>query len=230
LIALTPALLPPGRRIAPSILAADHARLGAALGEVLDAGARVIHIDVMDGHFVPPITVGPLVVEAVREQCHAAGAVLDVHLMIERPERQVADFARAGADAISVHLEATPHLHRVLESVRERGVLAGVAINPATPADALTAVAPHVDLALCMTVDPGWGGQAFIPTLLAKVERLSALLPKDARLEVDGGVDVATAPACADAGADVFVAGSAVFGADDPAAAYRSLCEAVEAA
>jgi ribulose-phosphate 3-epimerase len=226
---LTPRPLPPGRRIAPSVLAADYARLGEALAEVLDAGARVIHVDVMDGHFVPPLTVGPLVVEAIREQVHAARAALDVHLMIERPERQVADFARAGADAITVHQEAAPHLHRVLESVREHGALAGVALNPGTPAEALSEVAPHADLALCMTVNPGWGGQSFIPTSVAKVERLRALLPEHARLEVDGGIDVGTAPACAEAGADLFVAGSAVFRASDPGAAYRALCEAADA-
>jgi len=225
--ALTPEPFPSGRRIAPSILAADYARLGAQLAEVLDAGARVVHVDVMDGHFVPPITVGPLVVESIREQVHGARAVLDVHLMIDHPERQVADFARAGADVITVHEEATPHLHRVLESIREHGALAGVAINPATPAEALAEVAAHADLALCMTVNPGWGGQSFVPGSPAKVGRLRGLLGDRAALEVDGGIDVDTAPACAEAGADLFVAGSAVFGAKDPAAAYRALCQAV---
>jgi ribulose-phosphate 3-epimerase len=228
-LALTPAGLPPGRRIAPSILAADYARLGAALDEVLDAGARVVHVDVMDGHFVPPITVGPLVVASIREQVQAAGAVLDVHLMIEHPERQVADFVRAGADVITVHHEATPHVHRALEAVREHGALAGVAINPATPVEALSEIGPHADLALCMTVNPGWGGQSFIASSTAKLERLRRLLGAETALEVDGGVDVRTAPGCAEAGADLFVAGSAVFGADDPAGAYRALCEAVGA-
>ncbi|HLL87017.1 MAG TPA: ribulose-phosphate 3-epimerase [Thermoleophilaceae bacterium] len=226
---MTPEPLPAGRRIAPSILAADYARLGAQLAEVLDAGARLVHVDVMDGHFVPPITVGPLVVESIREQVHGAGAVLDVHLMIEHPECQVADFARAGADVITVHDEATPHLHRVLESIREHGALAGVAVNPATPADSLVEVAAHADLALCMTVNPGWGGQSFVPGSPAKVGRLRRLVGDRAALEVDGGIDVDTAPACAEAGADLFVAGSAVFGAKDPAAAYRALCQAVGA-
>ena len=229
MIALTHGRLPAGRRIAPSILAADYSRLDAAVEGVLDAGARVIHVDVMDGHFVPPITVGPLVVEAIREQVHHAGAVLDVHLMIERPERQVADFAHAGADAITVHYEATPHLHRVLESIREHGALAGAAINPATPAEALSEVVAHADLVVCMTVNPGWGGQSFIAGSPAKVERLRGLLGDGAALEVDGGVDPETAPACAEAGADLFVAGSAVFAADDPAAAYLALRDAVGA-
>lgn len=221
--------LPSGRRIAPSILAADYSRLGDALGEVLDAGARVVHVDVMDGHFVPPITVGPLIVDAIREQTHAAGAVLDVHLMIEHPERQIVDFASAGADVITVHAEATAHLHRTVESIREVGALAGVALNPGTPVDALGEVAGVIDVALCMTVDPGWGGQAFIPGSPGKVARLRALLASDTALEVDGGVDASTAGGCAEAGATLFVAGSAVFRAADPAAAYRELAAAASA-
>jgi ribulose-phosphate 3-epimerase len=226
---VAPRALPSGRRIAPSILAADYSRLGSAVGEVLDAGARVIHVDVMDGHFVPPITVGPPIVAAIREAVHAAGGVLDVHLMIERPERQVAEFAHAGADAITIHAEATPHLHRVLESVRDQGAIAGVAINPATPVDVLAEVGAGADLAVCMSVNPGWGGQAFIPCSVAKLERMRALLPEGAMLEVDGGVDVHSAVDCADAGASLLVAGSAVFGAQEPAVAYRELCEAVGA-
>ncbi len=222
-------VLPPGRRIAPSILAADYARLREALGEVLDAGARVVHVDVMDGHFVPPITVGPLIVDAIRERARAAGAVLDVHLMIERPERQIADFARAGADVITVHAEATAHLHRTVESVREAGALAGVALNPGTPVEALAEVADLIDLGLCMTVNPGWGGQSFIGRSPDKVGRLRALLGPETALEVDGGIDASTAGGCAEAGATLFVAGSAVFGSPDPAAAYRELVEAAGA-
>jgi ribulose-phosphate 3-epimerase len=221
--------LPPGPQVAPSILSADYARLGAAVDEVLDAGARMIHVDVMDGHFVPPITVGPLIVDAIAERVHGASAVLDVHLMIERPEQQVGEFVRAGADVVSVHAEVTPHLHRVLESVREQGALAGAALNPATPVEAVSEVASHVDLVLCMTVNPGWGGQSFIESSPAKVARLRALLEDRAPLEVDGGIDPRTAPACAEAGASVFVAGSAVFGAPDPPAAFRELAEAVGA-
>jgi ribulose-phosphate 3-epimerase len=218
------------RRVAPSILATDFARLGDRVREVMDAGARVIHVDVMDGHFVPPITIGPLIVSALEQQVHDAGGMLDVHLMIERPERQVAEFAGAGADQITVHLEATPHVHYAVKAIHEAGCLAGVAITPSTPVDALAAIAPDLDTALCMTVNPGWGGQPFIPEALPKVERLRELVADHVAIEVDGGVDEETAPRCADAGARLFVAGSAILGADDPAEAYRRLAAAVGAA
>ena len=217
------------RRVAPSILATDFARLGDRVREVMDAGARVIHVDVMDGHFVPPITIGPLIVGALRDQVHDAGGMLDVHLMIERPERQVDEFARAGADQITVHFEATPHVNYAVKAVHEAGCLAGVAITPSTPADALAAIGPELDTALCMTVNPGWGGQPFIPATLPKVERLRAILPDSVAIEVDGGVDEDTAGDCANAGARLFVAGSAVLGTDDPAAAYRRIAAAAGA-
>jgi len=214
--------------VAPSILSADFARLGAQVEEVLAAGARVIHVDVMDGHFVPPITMGPLAVAAIADLVHGAGAVVDVHLMIERPERQVAEFAKAGADGITIHAEATPHVHYALGAVREAGCRAGVALNPATPPGALREVAAGADLALCMTVNPGWGGQSFLPGSPAKIERLRALIGPEAALEVDGGIAAGSAARCAAAGATLFVAGSAVFGTSDPGAAVRQIAAAVE--
>ena len=197
----------------------------------MSAGARVIHVDVMDGHFVPPITIGPLIVSALADQVHSAGGVLDVHLMIERPERQVAEFARAGADGITVHVEATPHLHYALSEIRSAGCTAGASLNPATPAAALSDVAPEtLDLALCMSVNPGWGGQPFIGHALKKLAILRDLLPAHVALEVDGGINHDTAARCVAAGANLLVAGSAVFGSADPAAAYTALVAAAGAA
>jgi ribulose-phosphate 3-epimerase len=215
-------------RVAPSILSADFSKLGAQIDEVMDAGARVIHFDVMDGRFVPPITIGPLVLGAIADQVHEAGGALDVHLMIATPERQIEEFARAGADAITFHQEATPHANRTLHGIRELGCLAGVAINPGTPAEAVSELRGYADVVLCMTVNPGWGGQAFIGSSPAKVERLRVLVG-DARIEVDGGIDPTTAGAVAAAGASLFVAGSAVFGSDDPAAAYTAIATAAGA-
>jgi ribulose-phosphate 3-epimerase len=215
-------------RVAPSILSADFARLGAQVEEVMDAGARVIHFDVMDGHFVPPITIGPLVLSGIADQVHAAGGAVDVHLMIEAPERQIAEFAEAGADSITFHEEATPHANRTLHAISELGCLAGVAINPGTPAEAVAELGGYADIVLCMTVNPGWGGQSFIVTSPAKVERLRALAG-EARIEVDGGIDTTTAGSVATAGASLFVAGSAVFGADDPATAYSEIASAAGA-
>ncbi|MGH2912970.1 MAG: ribulose-phosphate 3-epimerase [Solirubrobacteraceae bacterium] len=216
-------------RVAPSILSADFARLGGQVQEVLDAGARVIHVDVMDGHFVPPITIGPLVVAALREQAEGAGAVLDVHLMIERPERQIPEFLKAGAHSITFHAEATPHAAYAASLVRDGGATAGVAINPATPVGALAEVSSAIDLALCMTINPGWAGQPLIERTLDKVTRLRHIIGEGVALEVDGGVDPNTAPRCRAAGANLFVAGSAIFGAPDPAETYRAIVEAAGA-
>jgi len=216
-------------RVAPSILSADFARLGAQVEAVMEAGARAIHVDVMDGHFVPPITIGPLIVSALADQVHAAGGMLDVHLMIERPERHIAEFARAGADLISVHAEATPHLHYALQAIREAGCAAGAAINPATPIAALADVGELLDLALCMSVNPGWGGQPFIAASLGKLARLRAALPERVAIEIDGGVGPETAGPCAEQGASLLVAGSAIFGAADPAAAYAGIAKAAGA-
>ena len=180
-------------RVAPSILSADFGRLREQVGEVLAAGARVIHVDVMDGHFVPPITVGPLVVEGLAAQAREAGAMLDVHLMIERPERHVADFVKAGADSVTFHAEATPHVAYTAAMVRELGACAGVAINPGTPVGELAEVAGSIDMALCMTVNPGWGGQAFIAHSLDKIPRVAAIVGDDVAVQVDGGVSSDTA-------------------------------------
>jgi len=201
-------------KIAPSILSADFTRLGAQIAECAAAGADWIHVDVMDGQFVPNISLGPVIVEAARR---ATRLPLDVHLMIAAPERYLADFARAGADRLTVHVEACPHLHRTLQQIKELGKRAGVALNPGTPAGAVAEVLSEVDLVLAMTVNPGFSGQKFIASVLPKIQQLRAQI--DARglaveIEVDGGIDPATAPQAAAAGATVFVAASAVFKTD----------------
>jgi ribulose-phosphate 3-epimerase len=213
-------------QVQPSILAADYARLGDQLQSVLDAGARAIHVDVMDGHFVPPITIGPVVVESIREQVHGVGGLLDCHLMVERPESQVDQFVEAGADSITIQVEATPNVDYALKKVREAGCLAGVAINPGTPVDAVAEVADSIDLVLCMTVNPGWGGQAFIQGSPAKVRRLRMLVGDELPIQVDGGISADTVRLVADAGARLFVAGSAIFSKPDPGAAYKQIAAA----
>ena len=202
-------------KIAPSILSADFARLGDQIREAEAGGADYIHVDVMDGHFVPNISIGPLIVRAIRPVTRLP---LDVHLMIESPDRFLEDFAAAGADLITVHQEACVHLHRTIEQIRSLGKRAGVSINPATPAGVLDEILPYVDLVLVMTVNPGFGGQSFIESMPAKIrdlhQRLTAL-GSAAELEVDGGVNYQTAPTIVAAGANVLVAGSSVFGAKE---------------
>jgi ribulose-phosphate 3-epimerase len=198
--------------IAPSILSADFTRLGEQIAEAEKGGADWIHVDVMDGHFVPNITIGPLVVEAARR---ATKLPLDVHLMIENPDRYVADFISAGANCLTVHQETCPHLHRTVQRIRELGTQPGVALNPSTPVETLVDILPFVDLVLVMTVNPGFGGQVFIRESLPKISRLARLLDSTGlphvRIEVDGGIDSKTAPAVVSFGANVLVAGSAVF-------------------
>jgi ribulose-phosphate 3-epimerase len=212
--------------IAPSILSADFGRLAEEVRSVERGGAAVIHVDVMDGHFVPNITIGAPVVKSLRK---ATSLPLDAHLMIEEPDRYVEDFAAAGANMISVHPEAVPHLHRTVTAIRGLGVSPGVAINPATSLSALDEILPYVDFVLVMSVNPGFGGQKFIPTSLDKIRRLrTAIVDRglDVRIEVDGGIGAGNVGDVVRAGAEIIVAGSAVFGEPDPAAAVRRLREA----
>ena len=218
------------RRVAPSILSADFSRLGSQVAEVLAAGARVIHVDVMDGHFVPQITFGAVIVSAVADVVHDAGGIVDVHMMVDRPENHLADIAKAGADSITIHVEATSHVHYALAAIREAGATAGAALCPATPVEMLADVAGEtLDLALCMSVNPGWGGQSFIANSLDKLHRMRRMLPDGVALQVDGGVNDATAGSVVRCGANLLVAGSAVFGSRDPAATYVALARAAGA-
>jgi len=217
-------------RIAPSILSADFAKLGAEVAAIERAGADWIHVDVMDGHFVPNLTIGPLVVEAVRR---STSLPLDVHLMIEKPERYVTEFVKAGAATIGVQVEACPHLHRTIAQIHEAGARASVVLNPGTPALAIDPVLSDVDQVLVMTVNPGFGGQKFIESMLVKIATLRRMIDERGRevaLEVDGGISLETIGRAARAGADVFVAGTAVFGAPDYAQAIAALRAAAIAA
>lgn len=215
-------------KIAPSILSADFANLANEIRDVEKGGADYIHVDVMDGHFVPNITIGPLIVEAIRP---VTKLPLDVHLMIENPDQYIEAFIKAGADIITVHQEACVHLHRTIMMIKEQGVKAGVVLNPATPVSLIEEILPELDMVLLMTVNPGFGGQRFIPSVLKKVEELSSLreaLELDFEIEIDGGVNIETAGLCTNAGADVLVAGSAVYNQEDRAAAIAAIRETAE--
>ncbi|WP_110112877.1 ribulose-phosphate 3-epimerase [Bacillus sp. CGMCC 1.16541] len=210
-------------KIAPSILSANFATLAEEIKDVEAGGADYIHVDVMDGHFVPNITIGPLIVEAIRP---VTTLPLDVHLMIENPDVYIPTFAKAGADILTVHAEACPHLHRTVQLIKEHGMKAGVALNPATPIDMVKHILNDIDLVLLMTVNPGFGGQAFIPSVLPKIEQISQLIEirgLSIEVEVDGGINEETAKKCTEAGANVLVAGSAIYNTDNRQRAIESL-------
>ncbi len=207
-------------RIAPSILSANFSRLGEEVRQAVQAGVEIIHVDVMDGHFVPNITVGPLVVKALHPLAKELGFLMDVHLMIEHPEDYVEDFVRAGADLLTVHVETCPHLHRLIQQIHAAGIKAGVTLNPATPLVTLEEILPEVDLILIMSVNPGFGGQSYIPNSTAKIARLKTILQErhlsHIEIEVDGGIAPNTAAEVVKAGATILVAGSAVFNSNAP--------------
>lgn len=215
-------------KIAPSILSADFSKLGEEIKEVEQAGADYIHVDVMDGHFVPNITIGPLIVDAIRP---VTNLPLDVHLMIENPDQYIDQFAGSGADIITVHYEACTHLHRTIMHIKEKGVKAGLVINPATPVELIRPILPELDLLLFMTVNPGFGGQSFIPSVLDQIKQADQWrkdMQLDLEFEVDGGINTETAAWCKEAGIDVFVAGSFIFNKTDRHEAISQLRQAIE--
>jgi ribulose-phosphate 3-epimerase len=218
-----------GAEVEPSLYAADFARLGEQVDALLEAGVRVFHFDVGDGHFIPPITMGPIVLQAIAPRVHAAGAVLDCHLMVESPERHFGQFREAGADSVTVHFETCPALAPVVELARQEGLQVGLVFNPETSIEpvASAAIGAEVDLVLCMSVHPGWSGQAFIPESVERVRRLRELLPEEIPVQVDGGVGQENIGELFEAGARLFVAASAIFGGGDPAGAYRGLVDAL---
>ena len=211
--------------IAPSILSADFTRLGEEIALVKAGGAKMLHVDVMDGHFVPNITIGLPVVRSIKK---ATDLTIDTHLMIDEPGRYAVEFVKAGADMVSIHIEADNHLHRTLTAISEAGAKAGIAINPATPLELLTEALPYADFVLLMSVNPGFGGQRFIPTMIDKLRRLHEIITTlglPVKIEIDGGIDETNIGEIVNAGADMIVAGSAVFGNGDPSAAVKGLIE-----
>lgn len=217
-------------KIAPSILAADFSKLAEEVKAVEEAGAKLIHIDVMDGHFVPNITMGPIVVDALRPETNLP---LDVHLMIENPDQYIEEFVKAGADYITVHVEACRHLHRTIQLIRSLGAKPGVVLNPHTPVETIQHVLEDIDLVLLMTVNPGFGGQKFIHSVVPKIETLSGMIKEknlNVEIEIDGGINAETIKPCAQAGASIFVAGSAIYGQEDRKAALQSILTAGEEA
>jgi ribulose-phosphate 3-epimerase len=213
--------------IEPSLYAADFARLGEQIDVLLDAGCRVFHFDVGDGHFVEPITIGPVVLRSIAPRVHAAGGVLDCHLMVDNPMRHFPQIAAAGGDSATFHYEVVDDVPATIAAAREHGLRAGVAFNPESEPEDVARVAGDADLVLCMSIHPGYSGQKFMPDAVDRIARLRAALPANVPIQVDGGIDDGTIGAAYDAGASLFVAGSAIFGSADPAAAYRALAQAV---
>lgn len=216
-----------GTEIEPSIYAADFARLGEQLDEVLSAGARILHFDIGDGHFVPPVTIGPVVLRSIEVMVHEVGGVLDCHLMVENPARHFRELAESGADSVTFHVEVVDDIASVVDEARSLGLGVGIALNPGTDLDVVAEAARDVDLALCMSIDPGYSGQAFMTEALPRIAQLRSLLPEAVSVQVDGGINADTAPQARAAGANLLVAGSAVFCQDNAAAAYRELVQAV---
>jgi len=216
-----------GAEIAPSLYAADFARLGEQIEQMLDAGVRIFHFDTGDGHFVPPITIGPIVLESISKLVHDGGAILDCHLMVEHPERHIEAFAQAGGDSVTVHYEACDDLPAVYEQARALGLGVALAFNPETSPEDAAAASEGSDLVNCMSIHPGYSGQAFMPEALPRIRRLRELLPPERLIEVDGGVGKDNARELREAGVDVFVAGSSVFGCEDPVQAYSRLADLV---
>ena len=217
-------------QVCPSILAADFGAFRAQVRELLDAGARTFHVDVMDGHFVPVISFGHDVVAAIADDVHERGGALAVHMMVQEPERFAVDYAKAGADAFTIHVEATQHLHRALQIVEEAGMIPGVTLNPATPVAAVAEAALYAKNLLCMSVNPGWGGQAFIPASLRRIAELREFAQSGAGVEIDGGVTADTIVAAYQSGANRLTVGSAIYRQPDPGQAYQDLVEQVRAA